>query len=220
MSRFKYYVFIVSSLAYCLSGAYSGYSQRTIVLNDLNSSEMNFVFGSNLNLSAGDTIAIPFGSYGGIKFYDIHGMPGAPIVITNQGGVVELRETAYSAMELQRSSHVKVIGRGAADEKGLQLASYATGAQGLSITNFSTDIEVAEIMISNSGFAGIMAKTDPSCNNILSQREMKFVMRNISIHDNLITNTNGEGIYIGYTGSSIYSSNRNCDGVPLFCPLE
>ena len=81
---------------------------------------MNFIFGNTLNLSPGDTIAIPAGTYGGLRFYDINGLPDMPITIKNEGGKVILKEYAYSVMELQRSSYVKIEGvSGEKDKKEL-----------------------------------------------------------------------------------------------------
>ena len=61
-----------------------------------------------------------------------------------------------------------------------------------------------------------MAKTDPKCSDVSTLREGGFVMRNINIHHNRIRNTLGEGIYIGYTGSQLVTSNLSCDGNPVF----
>lgn len=192
-------------------------SQQKIILDNLKATETNFIFGNVLNLNPGDTISIPAGNYGGLKFYDINGLPGLPITIINEGGKVEIAEHAYSAFELQRCSFVHITGSGAKDIKyGFNIKSIATGAQGMNLTNFTTDVEVDHVEISKAGFAGIMAKTDPNCNDSSTFRDEGFVMRNINIHHNRIHHTQGEGIYIGYTGNSITHTNRYCNGTPVY----
>jgi hypothetical protein len=73
-------------------------------------------------------------------------------------------------------------------------------------------VQVDHIHIQNTGFAGIMAKTDPSCKDSLTWRKNGFVLRNLHIHNNYIHHTHGEGMYIGYTGSYKTTSKVICDG--------
>lgn len=77
----------------------------------------------------------------------------------------------------------------------------AQGSIGISVGQRSSDIEIAGIEVSGTGFAGIMAKDDGAFFG-------EFVMRNISIHDCKIHHTGGEGVYIG-NSALVTSGKRN-----------
>jgi hypothetical protein len=75
---------------------------------------------------------------------------------------------------------------------------------GLSLEYLSTNFEVDHIEVSNVGFAGIMAKTDPSCDNATIRGN--FTLRDALIHHNYVHDTGGEGLYIG---NSFYNNGVN-----------
>jgi len=201
----------------CLLLVLNGIAQNRVKLEYLSQDNFNHIRGEDLNLSPGDTIVIPTGSYAGIRFYDIVGLPGMPITITNEGGQVILTEELYSALEFYRSSYVHVTGSGSDDVKyGFRIESLYSHSQGINLTNFTSDVEIDFVHVAKAGFAGIMAKTDPSCGYPETFRSSGFVMKNINIHHNKIRNVGGEGVYIGHTGSSITSSFISCDGIPVF----
>jgi len=194
-----------------------GNAQQRVILDQLQPDETNYIFGNVLQLSPGDTIVIPTGSYGGLRFYDINGLPGMPITIINEGGKVTIKESSTSAFELQRSSYVRITGSGTEGiNYGFDIRGTHRYSQGINLTNFTTDIEIDHVEISKAGFAGIMAKTDPNCYDSSTFRSAGFVMRNLYIHHNKIRNTGGEGIYIGYTGSRITHTSFSCNGNPVF----
>src|SRR5690606_7290454 len=87
-----------------------------------------------------------------------------------------------------------------------------SGAQGVNIFNYSSDFEIDHLEITQTGFAGIMAKSDPSsdCSNYSYERP-NFMMKNMVAHDNYIHNIRGEGVYFGnsfYRGTLIYCGDR------------
>ncbi len=189
---------------------------KTVILDGLKIDAPNYIFARDLDLSPGDTIAIPAGQYGAIRFYDVTGLPGMPITIINQGGLVEVVEDQVSAFEMLRSSYIRLTGTGVGGiTYGFKLKTSGSGAQGVNITNLSTDIEIDHVEVAEAGFAGIMMKTDPSCSNPDTWRG-NFIMRNLSIHHNKIHHVGGEGIYIGYTGSAVNTSNKSCIGSTIF----
>jgi hypothetical protein len=51
------------------------------------------------------------------------------------------------------------------------------GNIGMTMDDLSSDFEISNVEVRNSGFAGIMAKTDPSC-DVATQRG-HFTMRNM-----------------------------------------
>jgi hypothetical protein len=77
----------------------------------------------------------------------------------------------------------------------------------MTMDDLSSDFEISNVEVRNSGFAGIMAKTDPSCDAATWRGH--FTMKNVSIHNNYVHKTGGEGLYIG---NSFYT-----DGVSLSC---
>lgn len=215
MRKITLAAYFLAAILLSLSYAYS--QNKTIVLDGLRADAINFIRGNEMDLLPGDTIAIPGGVYGGLRFYDINGLPGLPITIVNKDSLVTIVEDNYSAFEMQGSSYIHITGSGVEGIKyGIKLRATQAGAQGMNITNLSTDIEIDHIEVAEAGFAGIMMKTDPDCNRPETLRSSGFVMKNLSVHHNKIHHTEGEGIYIGYTGSSIYTSNRKCEGTPVF----
>ena len=153
-------------------------AQKTVTLDNLNGEQINYVFGNTLNLIPGDTIAIPAGTYGAIRFYDINGLPEMPITIKNQGGLVNIIDDQNTGLELQRSSFVRITGSGAADVKlGIKIKTSHPYTQGINVKRFSTDVEIDHIHIAKAGFAGIMVKTDPNCNEPSTWRRNGFVTK-------------------------------------------
>jgi len=73
-----------------------------------------------------------------------------------------------------------------------------------------TDFEIDNIEVASAGFAGIMAKTDPSCDSATIRGQ--FVLRNVDLHDNFVHDVGGEGFYVG---NSFYVG-----GVSLPCGLR
>ncbi|SFU74898.1 Por secretion system C-terminal sorting domain-containing protein [Pustulibacterium marinum] len=187
----------------------------TLSSEDLDSATINVIWGSEIE--AGSKICVPAGVYAAIRFYDLIGTPENRITIVNCGGQVEFSAPSYSAISLQRSSNVVLTGTGDSSiDYGFKISYTNSGAAGLYLENFTTDVEIDHVEITNTGFAGIMGKTDPVCSKPETWRSAGFVMKNINIHDNYIHDVGGEGIYLGFTGGYKVDSNRTCDGTPVF----
>ena len=159
--------------------------------------------GQAQGILPGQTLCLAAGQRGPMKLINIHGTASSPVVVKNCGGVVETRPYHY-AISIQQSSHVNVSGNGDANNHyGIRLGGT------LGIEQRSTDIEVNNVEIYRADFAGIMAKTDPTC--ALNTQAGHFTLANLNIHDNWIHNTEGgEGKYLGYTGAY---RTLVCDGV-------
>ncbi|MCB9496883.1 MAG: right-handed parallel beta-helix repeat-containing protein [Fibrobacteria bacterium] len=193
-------------------------SSRTIVLEGLTSTVVNIRKGADLGTGPGDTIAIPAGEYAaGLRFIDLHGDSLRPIVIRNQGGRVLIQAPKYHGIAFQRSSHVVLAGDGDPSlEYGIVVDTVVSGGVGVAVGDLSTDFEIHHLEIRRTGFAGIMAKTDPNCSDSATWRRNGFVLRNLRIHHNYIHDTHGEGMYIGYTGGYLVKSKQICDGTYAF----
>ena len=188
-----------------------------ITLNNLTTNSLNLIWGNNLNYSPGDTICIPAGTYRGIRFYDLVGTETQPITIKNCGGQVTFNEVQYSAVSFQRSQYIHFTGTGdSGTPYGFYIGDTGGGSAGVYVENLSSDVEIDHIEVAYAGFAGIMAKTDPSCSKPDTWRSNGFILKNLKIHHNYIHHTGGEGIYIGFTGGYKIKSNRSCSGTPIF----
>lgn len=158
-------------------------------------------------IPAGATIYIPAGKRGSLLLKNLKGTAAEPILIVNKGGRVSFttETTASYAFKTQNSQYFKVLGNGVSTIKyGFDVNG---GNIGMTMDDLSTDFEIAGVEVRNSGFAGIMAKTDPSCDPATWRGH--FIMTNVIIHDNYIHQTGGEGLYIG---NSFYQ-----DGVSTSC---
>lgn len=188
-----------------------------VTLSGLSSTTLNLVWASNVSYSPGDTICIPAGNYAGIRFYDFEGTAANPVTFKNCGGQVVLNETAYSALEFKNSKYIHLTGAGDSGYTyGIKIAGTGSWAMGVVLSAFSTDVEIDHVEVAHAGFAGLMAKTDPDCNNPDTWRVNGFVMKNLNIHHNYIHNTHGEGIYIGFTLGYKLDSGRNCSGTDVY----
>lgn len=158
-------------------------------------------------IPAGATIYIPAGTRGALLLKNIKGTAEAPVIIINKGGKVTFSTavTASYAFKTQNSQYFKVLGNG---DPGITYGFDVNGGNiGMTMDGLSTDFEIANVEVRNSGFAGIMAKTDPSCDAATWRGH--FTMKNVSIHDNYVHKTGGEGLYIG---NSFYAN-----GVSISC---
>ncbi|WP_158288516.1 right-handed parallel beta-helix repeat-containing protein [Mucilaginibacter psychrotolerans] len=160
-------------------------------------------FVDGTNIMPGTIIYIPAGTRGALLLKNLKGTPENPIIITNTGGKVTLSTstTASYGFKTQNCRYFKVLGTG---DPAVKYGFNVNGGNiGMTMDDLSSDFEIANVEVRNSGFAGIMAKTDPSC-DVATQRGY-FIMDNVQIHDNYVHKTGGEGLYIG---NSFYAEGR------------
>jgi hypothetical protein len=159
------------------------------------------------SIPAGTTVYIPAGTRGSLLLKNLKGTAAAPIIIVNKGGKVTFSTStsASYAFKTQNCTYFKVLGNGVSTIKyGFDVNG---GNIGMTMDDLSSDFEIANVEVRNSGFAGIMAKTDPTCDPATWRDH--FTMKNVSIHNNYVHNTGGEGLYVG---NSFYE-----DGVSTDC---
>lgn len=151
------------------------------------------VDGLALGLKPGAVVCLQAGvSYANMVFRNLRGTASQPITIKNCGGKATINATGKPfGIKTELSSYFRITGTAA---YGIRIIG---GHQSLHFDKLTSDVEADHIEISGSGFAGIMAKTDPSCDNATIRGN--FVMRNVLLHDNYIHETGGEGIYAGHT---------------------
>ena len=162
----------------------------------------DWIDGDKLKLEPGDTICLD-GSYNyniPLRFKNIRGSAEKPIIIMNRNGTanVAVPSNLVYAAKFEYCEHFRLTGTGEPSSYGIRISG--ANKLGIAFDKLTTDFEVDHIEISDIGFAGIMAKTDPSCDST-SGRGF-FTMKNVDIHHNLVQRTGGEGLYIG---NSFYS---------------
>lgn len=161
------------------------------------------VDGSTLNLPAGSVVCIEAGTRGPLWLKNFQGQAGKPITFVNSNGKVTISASSSNGYGLKFSNckYVKVAGNGSDDQYGIHVKGSHIG---VTFESLSTNWEISNVEISNIGFAGLMGKTDPTCDP--ATWNGNFVMRDCSIHDNYVHDVTGEGFYVG---NSFYASGRS-----------
>jgi hypothetical protein len=174
--------------------------------------------GKATSVAPGSKVCLAAGSIEYVRLESLHGTAESPITVINCGGQVvigNLQDVDNSGgLVLTGSSHVKITGTGTpGKEYGIKIN--VSRDQGVSITGKSTDVEVEHVEVENAKFAGIMAKTDPSCD--LSANRGNFVQRNTVLHHNYIHDTSeGEGFYVGHNQYYSNVTKSSCPGTELY----
>jgi hypothetical protein len=183
-------------LALLCSIVSTGYSQEFLVrraADQVSGGSQGF-----LTYMPGDTIWLEAGLRSHLLISDFHGTAGKPVVFANRNGQVII-DTEYSyGLSIRSCSHFVVIGLpGEGYDYGIKISrvGHASGT-GISVGNKSTDFTLAGCEVSHTGFAGIIAKTEPVCGDPGTYRnaftQYNTVIRNCYVHD-----VTGEGMYVG-----------------------
>lgn len=156
--------------------------------------DSSVVDGNVLGLKPGDVVCLNSAfSYGSLTFKNIVGTKEDPIMIKNCGGTVNIVATdRWHAVRTESSKYFRITGGSTNGSYGINIQG---GEMGMKLDGLSTNFEVDHVEVSNVGFAGIMAKTDPTCDDATIRGN--FTMYDPLIHDNFIHDTGGEGFYIG-----------------------
>jgi HYR domain/Right handed beta helix region/Secretion system C-terminal sorting domain len=161
-----------------------------------------------LNVLPGQTICIQAGNYGDLRFYGFKGTADEPITIKNCGGVVNLSNSTFHGFSFENCRHILLSGNGdSSAEYGIRINGTGTGASGVSVSGKSSDFLIEHVEVTSAAFAGIMMKTDPTCDP-KTWRD-SFEMRNVVLHHNYVHDVGGEGFYIG---NSFFT-----EGYPTMC---
>jgi hypothetical protein len=161
-------------------------------------------FVDGTNIPPGSVICIPAGTRGALLLKNFKGTAANPIIVINKGGKVTLSTsiTASYGFKTINCQYFKIMGNGdPATKYGIDVNG---GNIGMTMDDLSSDFEIANVEVRNSGFAGIMAKTDPTCDE--ETQRGHFTMSNVIMHDNYVHQTGGEGFYVG---NSFYAEGRS-----------
>lgn len=173
--------------------------------------EKSTVDALQLGVEPGDTVVLESGKRRSLRISNIKGDSLHYVIITNENGDAIFENNDYHyGLVLSNCSFFRLTGSvNNKKEYGIKILKTGRGANGLGISELSTNYEVDHLEIANTGFAGIFAFSQPTCD--LSANNGFFTQRNTIIRDNYIHDTFGEGMYIGhsfYTGYTI-----TCNGV-------
>jgi len=166
--------------------------------------------GNNLKVEPGDTVCIQAGMRDYLYLSNFHGDSLHYIVFINCGGAVVVRNNYFNyGIKIAGSSYFRFTGSGVDSIRyGIRVTGTAPNKNGVTLDDKSTNFEIDHIEIANTGFAGIMSKTDPRCD--LGSNRGHFTQYHTIFHDNYIHNTGGEGMYIGH---SFYNGHPTiCNG--------
>lgn len=177
--------------------------------------------GRTLPTNRSFVIGLEAGNHGRIVFKNWTGTAPFPVIVTNKGGKAVIADATGSVGDAVMLSSCRYFQfRGDNDpgsRYGIEIARAGepggAGWRDLLVNGTSSYLEVAFIEAHNSTFAGIMVKSDPSCDTPetsftnhpwgasepLPADPRNFTMLGINIHDCYVHDTNGEGMYIGYS---------------------
>jgi hypothetical protein len=160
--------------------------------------------GAQLGIKPGDVIGISGSRTTPLNFVNIVGTADQPIIIRNCGNVqatVAVASNASFAVKFTYSKYFRLTG---GTEDGTYGIKISGGTLGVSADLLSTNFEIDHVEVSNTGFAGIMAKTNPSCDSRTWRGN--FTMTDAFFHHNYVHDTGGEGFYVG---NSFYASGES-----------
>ena len=158
-------------------------------------------------LHGGDTLFFTTGTKAYIYLENFTGLSTAPIVVINQGGVVNCGRSYTYGIKIGGCRYIKFTGTGTSDKYGFHIT--APSGDGVSIGDLSSDIELSNVRMDTCLLRGIVAKTDAACGGYAYRKN--FTQYNTIIHDCYINKTVNEGMYIG---SSFYGGETfTCSGV-------
>lgn len=178
--------------------------------------------GAALGVAPGDRVCVTAGLRPFLRIQGFVGTAEQPVTVINCEGVVEIRNTdrAYALVIEGASEHVRVTGTGDPGATyGFRVSAPDADPYpgvGIWIQGRASSIEVDHAEVFETGFAGVMAKTDPSCED----RPFwdGFVQENTHLHHLWVHDTGGEGFYIGSTQAMGYA--RTCDGAMVTIPAH
>jgi len=165
----------------------------------------------------GDTIVLEPGKRKILRISNVLGDSLNYVIIRNgDGDVIIENDDLYFGLVMSNSRFFRLTGSvNNENYYGIKILKTGKGASGLGIGELSTNYEVDHIEIANTGFAGIFAFSQPTCD--LSANRGFFEQRNCTIRNTYIHDTYGEGMYLGhsfYTGYTIKCNDTDTKVYP------
>jgi hypothetical protein len=174
----KHFFLRILGVFLILASALSAFSQEHHIYPPDASFVTTIINPNNLGeVNPGDVIFIHAGNYHQILVQNIHGAPGQPVRLINNGGVVNVgSEGSYYGISFRNCKYIEILGRG---ECGSNYGFVIAGIRGagLSFGHLSSHVSASHIHIHNTSLAGIMAKSDLDCT--LSSSRDNFLMKTL-----------------------------------------
>lgn len=151
-----------------------------------------------LKVAPGDTVCLVPGRRLNQFLQGLRGTAERPIVVTNcAGGRAFIGTTHYYGLTLDSVAHVHLTGGlDPSVPYGIHVDGTSAGS-GVAVTGLSHHVEIDNIEISGTNFAGIMVKQDYGG----TPPDPLPLFPGLSIHHNHIHDVGGEGMYLGETKS-------------------
>lgn len=159
-----------------------------------------------LGVLPGDTMILEPGKRRILRISNVRGDSLNYVIIRNGNGDVLIEnDDLHYGLVMSNSRFFRLTGSVNNENcYGIKILKTGAGASGLGVGELSSNYEIDHIEIANTGFAGIFAFSQPTCD--LSANRGFFEQRNCIFRNNYIHDTFGEGMYLGhsfYTGYSI-----------------
>jgi hypothetical protein len=167
------------------------------------SPSQSVIDGSRLPaVAGGGTICLAPGNRGNLKLQNLHGAPGSPVIVRNEGGVVQITGTEYEAgINIAASTYLVVSGAGESTDCGVGFERRAQ-ACGITVDGAKKGVKVAtskgdvrELTIDHIAILRIEAPEETR--GIAIHPVPGQVVDGITIERNYVSNTGAEAIYIG-----------------------
>jgi hypothetical protein len=169
-----------------------------------------YIDGTSYSYAPGDTMVLRASQspYAYFHLNRFNGTSSARLVIINEGGQV----TVQQHINLSNCTWIKLTGSGSGDQYGIKVESFPQAGAAVGIVQRSANIEVERLFINNKIY-GFWVKEEGSCDPALQLGS--WVIDNISLHDNKITNMSQEGMYLGSTAPN-GERPVTCNGVTTY----
>jgi hypothetical protein len=177
-----------------VDGAKAYYATSTTFLDTNNDGRPDYE--TVFDPTPGARICIRAGAHDQMAFRGFEGSSAAPLTFINCGGVATFtHSTSNAALGFIGSRYFRVVGTGAvATTRGIVITTSGNSdANGVEVSQGSSDFELAYLEISAAAYAGIVARTNVSC----ELHRATFAQSNTFIHHNVVHDTKGEGLYVG-----------------------
>jgi gliding motility-associated-like protein len=181
----------------------------------ISTSSSEFLFdGIVKNVKPGDTICFAAGTRTRLRIHNVNGTALKPVVFANSCAgpvVLESPTSAPYIVEMHTSTYFRFSGQRLEKSQGIKYGiELKGGVMGIDARDFSNHLEIDHLYINGGGFAGIVAKTDPTCDP--NTWRGAFTLDGVKVHDNWVANTGGEGIYVGSSHYNI-TLNKTCSSI-------
>jgi parallel beta-helix repeat protein len=169
-------------------------SQTKRIIIAQGSDSGSYIDGYSFAYVPGDTLVLTATkkTWSYFSLEGFHGTAAAPVVVINQGGQVNM----VDGMAFSDCTYMKITGTGTSDKYGFNITDPADNGVGIDIFGRSSDIEVCNVYVHHKLY-GFWVKEEAQCADSL--QFPNWVINDISIHDNLVSNVNQEGMYLGST---------------------